>query len=205
MKKLFGFVLFGLIMSCGGSETVETDNAEKENEDFERTDEISSDTLAESTGTEIVESFAPIEIFLDDMPTKWWQLTNFKDIEGMEHHEGHAIYHWCYAEVPQIWFEAGKGDEWQLTVLYGQDSEQWLVEDFTAVESERELYRVVDGSFRLVPIYDYQEEKQVEFWWNKDIAFAGFKGIFSEETYFVPDDRKSEYEDVEEECDGDDY
>ena len=188
MKKnriIIMLFLSTVMLSCGSPE--ETDDTS------ESVFKVTSDSIVEED-IHVEEDFQELtsnEVFLEELPSKWLKLTSLTDIVDTVSDEW-VIYHWCYAELPQIWIEAGKGDEWVLTALYGQDSEQWYINNFQATEQE--------------PISsNFGEKRSVEFWWNKDIYFASFSGVYEQETFFVAEADRGMYTEIDEECDYDDH
>ncbi len=187
------FLLLIILASCGGEEkTGFTVNAPEQNDDTISQD---IDLLEEE-----VEELEYQAFFIEDMPEVFMRLTENTSITENDLDEGYAIYKYCFSELPQIWFTGKKGDEWILTVLYGQDSEDFELTGFDASIGEQELFMVVNGSFNLKSLYDDTNTKTVVFWWNQDTNFACFEGVYDAPFYCVPEEDKSEYEYILEEC-----
>ena len=87
---------------------------------------------------------------IEKLPKKWFRL----DPET-KNSEEYVINDWCEAEIEQLLVEQDKEGNWVVTVLYGQDSDQFKLIDFMAEEKEMELYQVVEGNFVVEkPTYD---------------------------------------------------
>lgn len=161
----------------------------------DQTEEIPQPETIEESGTEDSDTGVTLENF----PKLWIRLTC--DDSG----EGCYIQHFCEAELPQIQIEAVKGEQWRLIAVYGQESESWMIESFSATEKEMELMTVVEGDMVLIPESgrDSEEKKQVHFMWNKDELFCRFEGLFFDNlNYFVAEQDMKYYDELDEDCSG---
>ena len=139
---------------------------------------------------------APVEVFLEDFPKKWVGLS---EEEG--NYENLVIYNYCEAETQFFELTADKGDSWNIYIAYGQDGDICEVENFKATQEEQKLMQIVNGSFEY-RISPEEGLRVVSFSWNKDEKFAHFSGIGLISEYFVPEEDKSSYEMIDEDCDG---
>lgn len=197
--KIFYYSFSLLVLFSCGNETTVTDEKTDESANVQtEADESLSESDQIIDIDESGESF-----FIEDMPRVWLKLTDPADIG--EDGEEFLLYSYCYAEDQQIWLEPGKGEEWTLTALYGQDSGEWRIENFSATVGPQEVYeKVVEGTFDLIPTHSgIDQDMTVTFMWNQDIHFASFDKIYSSLSYFVPEDDATHYEKKSEECDYD--
>lgn len=198
MKIIISLFLICLTCACGDNDLSEKTTGFQINQPEP---DIESDTLVPDLQEVDPQPGEPKIVHIEDLGPVWLCLTENTDIEELESDEGYSIYKWCFAELPQLWFESGKGEDWYLSVLHGQDTEDYLISDFNATESEQELAIVVNGEFTLTSLLQEDLTKKVTFWWNKDIYFACFEGIYKHPMYYVPEENKGMYEEVYEICD----
>lgn len=188
MKRILFFLVLAVLFSCKDS------NKKNENPNpliSEEAVEMVEETVEESE-TEI----GPVEISLEEFPKRWYMLLG-EDGEFV-------IFKYCYAELQQVWVDQTEDGGWEVSVLYGQDSQEFRVVDFEATEETQEQFRVVSGQFILQNPYQPDMDPEIyEFWWNKDRMFGFFSGFFNEDAYMVSEGNKDNYEVVVEECDYD--
>lgn len=138
----------------------------------------------------------PQPFFLEKMPATWIMLT---DING--NGEGMVIQHYCEAETQMISFSAEKGDVWYISLAYGQDGEICEISNFEAESKEMELMQIVEGGFQFKGAYK-EETSIVKFIWNQDEMYGRFEGLGMRSMYFVPEEDKSNYTEIFEDCEG---
>ena len=191
-KALFLILLTFFILCCDGPEekTGFEINVPEEKEIDEETVMIEEEPFEET---------ASDGVLIEDLPSNWIMLSENTEITEAETDEGYSIYKMCFSEQQALWIESEKGDDWIATILYGQESEDFFLTNFEATVSEKELYMVVDGTFTLTSVYD-NRVKEIVFWWNKDISFACFEGLYEKTVFYVPEENKDEYELVTEIC-----
>lgn len=190
-KLIFISIITFLLFSCGENNSAPVNKNQNEIQTA-----ISTETDVAVLEDE-TEAFEPREFKLEDFPKKWVKLLCSPNGDDC------VIYHYCEAETPGITIEAGYGDKWVLWALYGQDGESWIINEFSAIEKEMELMRVVEGTMKLVKENDESSVTNVNFMWNKDAVFCNFIGIFQGgENFFVNEEDRGNYEEEHEDCTG---
>jgi len=191
MNKLIFLTLVSLgISACSGEGNINSNTMnDSENEsDLKDTEEFYTN--------EFDETLPPRVFKIDDFPRVWirlWQEENSDEF---------FIQHTCEAELPQIWIEPIYGDKWELTILYGQDSDQWLIDDFKAEEKTMELSLVVIGSMKLYKSNNPSNYFISEFCWNKDEEHCHFSNIPGSGEFYINEEKQNVYRHEVEDCEG---
>lgn len=192
MKKTVFLCLGSLLLIAACSESEKETTTANESTTFETVETIEPTEQDEN----LVESESTSEPFyLEDFPQEWNRLTE----EAGEM----VIYHYCEAEDQQIWIEPKKGDEWEMTILHGQDSEVWSIIGFDATEYFAGGVSEVKGSIELHPLSTYQEEgKTLSFTWDRSMATCTFEGIYDNPTQYAVSERIDLFTEISEDCEG---
>lgn len=184
------FVSLVTIFSVGCSST-ETSDQQKETNTEDSLAEENFDTIEEFIEPE------PVDFPIERMPSVWYRLLcEDEDLDKC------VIYDYCEAEHPQIWIEE-KELSWQLTALYGQDSDTWTIEEFSAVEEMIDGRMFVNGKMKLASTYDKSDKRTIDFSWDLAEYRCRFEGFLHwDENYFVSEEDSGNYEEVVEDCTG---
>ncbi|MDX2361405.1 MAG: hypothetical protein QNK23_11410 [Crocinitomicaceae bacterium] len=135
----------------------------------------------------------------DDFPKQWIHIS-----DTVGNGEGYVIYHYCDAQVGSVEFVHNEKDSWEINIVYGQDGDQFSLREFKATKQEVELMQVVTGTFTYSNMYNPDEIQTCSFMWNMDEMFCTFNGFGFEfgDQEFVSSENRSQYSDVEEDCEG---
>lgn len=189
MKNCLLLLPLAFIFSCSGNEASQNEDPVLPEKDTSMA--LVADTIPKK---EAKEEPSSKKVSIEDFPKKWYVLTPNED--------GYMIFHDCEAEDQQIWIEKNENNGWEITVVYGQDSQEFKLVSFEAEEEEVELMQVVSGQFIIEnPRYPDADPEIYDFMWNKDEQFGRFEGFFNEPAMMVDEAHKSEYPEKSENCD----
>lgn len=180
----------------GTTETITDSIVPEENQD-ETVSKVSQyDTVSKANQKELNEGVGQ-SFSLEDFPKKWLLLSQMEDGD-------YAIYKYCDAQIEQIWLEHNEQRGLVITVLYGQDADEFKLVHFEATREYYEQYDVVVGHFVVEIIMNPDMDPEVyDFMWNQELKFATFDGFYQDQVTMVNENEADNYERLFEECDWD--
>ncbi|UKN00511.1 hypothetical protein K6119_12290 [Paracrocinitomix mangrovi] len=189
MRKLTIMSIGLLFFACGSEESTET-TTESSNISEESTEIVDENTVEEN-----VEVNGNKPFFIEDFPHNWIQLSPSEESENVM-----VIDEYCDAGTPSMEWVAQKGESWLVTMMYGQDAEQFDLTNFEAHEEVTGVNSIIKGTFDLTSHYADGKDYHVNFEWDKAEHHCKFENMGFECPYFVSSQDKTNFQVIKEDC-----